>query len=220
MVLSRQNTPVMRRPSVIMDRARWPAVEAAEVVVDEDEEAAVGVVAAAAATALGSPASRAATPPVASSNVSVTNDGVSEAAEGEKEARLRQGLPDRLDFWMLREELRKASAALARATASPEVVGNLDLPGLASLRAELVAAHSLALERIDDRRVTLQAQQAASQEGPERGRCIACWVRKADRVLLPCRHLCLCGSCLESCNASCPICRGVVADSMEIFGVT
>mmetsp|Transcript_172607 Transcript_172607/g.419856 ORF Transcript_172607/g.419856 Transcript_172607/m.419856 type:complete len:231 (-) Transcript_172607:245-937(-) len=127
--------------------------------------------------------------------------------------------PDALDIWVLREELRRATTSLARAVAAPEVVNSLDLPGLAALRTELVAAHTAALDRIDDRRVTLQARQASTQEGPERGRCVACWSRSADRVLLPCRHLCLCGACLRSCRSTCPICRGPVKDALEVFGV-
>mmetsp|Transcript_86111 Transcript_86111/g.266646 ORF Transcript_86111/g.266646 Transcript_86111/m.266646 type:complete len:234 (-) Transcript_86111:35-736(-) len=126
--------------------------------------------------------------------------------------------PDTLDMWVLREELCRTSNALARAVAAPEVVSSLDLPGLAALRTELVAAHAAALERIDDRRVCLQARQASAQEGPERGRCVACWTRSADRVLLPCRHLCLCGACLRSCRTSCPICRAPVKDALEVFG--
>jgi len=128
--------------------------------------------------------------------------------------------PDQLEYWVLREELRQVTSALARAQAIPEVVDTLDMPGLAALRSELIAAHNEALERIDDRRVALQAKQAAAREGPERGRCVVCWSRSADRVVLPCRHLCLCGNCLRACHVSCPICRGPVTDALEIFGVS
>lgn len=130
------------------------------------------------------------------------------------------GTPDHIDFWMLEKELSSAQQALARIKADPELVAKLDLPGLAALRAEIVAVHSEALERIDDRRVHLHAQQAALREGPESGRCVACWARKADRLLLPCRHLCVCGVCLSSCSSLCPICRATVADSIEVFGVS
>eukprot|EP00927_Polykrikos_kofoidii_P068000 TRINITY_DN63413_c0_g1_i1.p1 TRINITY_DN63413_c0_g1~~TRINITY_DN63413_c0_g1_i1.p1 ORF type:complete len:328 (-),score=46.15 TRINITY_DN63413_c0_g1_i1:66-1049(-) len=239
LVLSRTSTPAMRRPSrSILERSSSIRTQDADAggrpepsptsggsggsvapsiradVLDVEEEAAASIVAAATAAVL-----RPQSPPprAPSSHVSVTDGGASEA---DKETKQRQKLPDRLDFWILREEMRKLSTALARNTASPEAIDGLDLPGLAALRAELVASHTQALERIDDRRVTLQAQQAATQEGPERGRCIACWAKKADRVLLPCRHLCLCGSCLVACNSQCPICRGVVADSLEVFGVT
>eukprot|EP00928_Gymnodinium_smaydae_P054167 TRINITY_DN37986_c0_g1_i1.p1 TRINITY_DN37986_c0_g1~~TRINITY_DN37986_c0_g1_i1.p1 ORF type:complete len:476 (+),score=80.36 TRINITY_DN37986_c0_g1_i1:67-1494(+) len=138
---------------------------------------------------------------------------------GEPGAQFRQGA-DPLDVWMLREESRQLALRLARATASPEVIATLDLPGLAALRAELIREHASALERIDDRRVKLQARQASSQEGPEPGRCVACWTKKADRVLLPCRHLCVCGDCLQSCQCKCPVCRGPVVDHLEVFGVT
>lgn len=126
--------------------------------------------------------------------------------------------PDVLDQFIAREELRRATAALARATAAPEIVNALDLPGLAALRAELVRAHAAALERIDDRRVILHSEQVSTHEGPERGRCVACWSRNADRLLLPCRHLCLCGTCWRSCKSTCPICRGAVSNVIEVFG--
>lgn len=131
---------------------------------------------------------------------------------------LARSQPDHLDVLVLQEELRSASARLARLEAAPKVLADLDLPGLAAFRAELTLAHRAALERVDDRRVMLQAHQVATQEGPEPGRCIACWTRKADRVLLPCRHLCVCGTCLHACQSKCPVCRGPVVDAMEVFG--
>eukprot|EP00929_Paragymnodinium_shiwhaense_P104435 TRINITY_DN6886_c0_g1_i2.p1 TRINITY_DN6886_c0_g1~~TRINITY_DN6886_c0_g1_i2.p1 ORF type:complete len:370 (+),score=55.55 TRINITY_DN6886_c0_g1_i2:112-1221(+) len=127
--------------------------------------------------------------------------------------------PDSLDFFQVKEELRQAHNRIARLAAAPEVLSTLDLPRLAALRSELVASHAEALERIDDRRVWLQAQQSKTQEGPERGRCVACWVRKADHLLLPCRHLCICGTCLDACKNQCPICRGTVSNSIEVYGV-
>jgi len=127
---------------------------------------------------------------------------------------------DALDMFLMREELHKATTSLARATAAPEIVNTLDLPGLAALRAELVASHIAALERIDDRRIALLAQQSTAREGPERGRCVACWSRTCDQVLLPCRHLCLCSICARSCRSTCPICRGAVSEILEIFGAT
>mmetsp|Transcript_47587 Transcript_47587/g.151880 ORF Transcript_47587/g.151880 Transcript_47587/m.151880 type:complete len:279 (-) Transcript_47587:96-932(-) len=198
--------PVMRLGS--------PSVASAEVVLDANDEAAPGV----------GPVPGVATTAVVAT-VEATAVGFATALASHRQSPETGSphgpsqSPDALDLWMLREELRRTSAALARAIAMPEVVNSLDLPGLAALRTELVTAHAAALERVDDRRVTLQARQASAQEGPERGRCVACWSRCADRVLLPCRHLCLCGSCLRSCRTTCPICRGPVADTMEVFGV-
>jgi len=206
-VMSRGSTPLLPRPPqppsllATPSGARTPSVQEAELVLD------------------------------------VGGDGSSEAAVRDKDGgtgfvaggrhQLRSAsrqrgtsssaAPDALDTWMLQEELEKTKAALARATAAPQVVGNLDLPSLAALRAELAAAHSVALERIDDRRVALQARLAAAQEGPEPGRCVACWAMKADRVLLPCRHLCVCGGCLQSCASKCPVCRAPVVDAIEVY---
>lgn len=50
--------------------------------------------------------------------------------------------------------------------------------------------------------------------------CVVCRDRMKMFVLLPCRHYCLCQTCLNailSCHASCPICRHYIQDSWKIF---
>mmetsp|Transcript_98479 Transcript_98479/g.195334 ORF Transcript_98479/g.195334 Transcript_98479/m.195334 type:complete len:245 (-) Transcript_98479:64-798(-) len=128
--------------------------------------------------------------------------------------------PDALDTLLLQEDGQQAETSPTRLSATQEVINTLDLPGLAALRAELVASHTATLEKIDDRRIALLAQQSTAHEGPEHGRCVACWSRACNQVLLPCRHLCLCNICARSCRSTCPICRSTVSDMLEIFGVT
>lgn len=50
--------------------------------------------------------------------------------------------------------------------------------------------------------------------------CVICRDRMKMFVLLPCRHYCLCQTCLDAIllrHASCPICRHYVYDSWKIF---
>ena len=45
---------------------------------------------------------------------------------------------------------------------------------------------------------------------PNESTCVICLTDIRNVLLLPCRHLCLCGSCAENLkfqSASCPICR-------------
>jgi hypothetical protein len=37
--------------------------------------------------------------------------------------------------------------------------------------------------------------------------CVVCGKRQSSHVLIPCGHLCLCGSCAETVSTDCPICR-------------
>ncbi|KAI5851513.1 hypothetical protein DFP73DRAFT_157922 [Morchella snyderi] len=58
--------------------------------------------------------------------------------------------------------------------------------------------------------------------------CIVCFSSYADTVLLPCKHMVLCGECcdkmkyLEQNHAAlmkvyCPVCRAVVDDRLKIY---
>ncbi|XP_051196908.1 probable BOI-related E3 ubiquitin-protein ligase 3 isoform X2 [Lolium perenne] len=49
--------------------------------------------------------------------------------------------------------------------------------------------------------------------------CRACRLRPASTVLLPCRHLCVCGACepAVSASAACPRCRCPVTGSVQVF---
>jgi len=47
--------------------------------------------------------------------------------------------------------------------------------------------------------------------------CVVCLERLKKIVLLPCRHLCLCGACAKAKAIDCPICRSPVASCLPIF---
>lgn len=53
---------------------------------------------------------------------------------------------------------------------------------------------------------------------PEHGECVACLTRRADIILVPCRHVCLCKACAETYHAhcdKCPMCRATVSKMLH-----
>ncbi len=51
---------------------------------------------------------------------------------------------------------------------------------------------------------------ASSDEDDNGGSCVVCMDKKVDSLILPCKHLCLCGDCGELVK-ECPVCRGAIA---------
>jgi hypothetical protein len=58
----------------------------------------------------------------------------------------------------------------------------------------------------------------------EEGRCVVCMDTRANQLILPCNHLCVCSDCLEhlrtvnsSDSALCPICRSVILSATRVF---
>jgi len=47
--------------------------------------------------------------------------------------------------------------------------------------------------------------------------CVVCCERRCSHVLIPCGHLCLCGSCVESVTTVCPICRCRIKKRQRVF---
>jgi hypothetical protein len=48
--------------------------------------------------------------------------------------------------------------------------------------------------------------------------CVVCQVEPKAVVLLPCRHLCVCGGCANhSLLSKCPICRKAVREKLVVY---
>jgi hypothetical protein len=52
--------------------------------------------------------------------------------------------------------------------------------------------------------------------------CVVCQDAPKSVLLLPCRHLCVCKECMARLKADrsgcvCPICRGSVTDSLDVY---
>ncbi|CAD8208585.1 unnamed protein product [Paramecium octaurelia] len=46
--------------------------------------------------------------------------------------------------------------------------------------------------------------------------CVICCSQLADSILIPCKHVCVCNSCLSGIK-DCPICRRIIQDRFKIF---
>merc|ERR1711879_555532 len=107
----------------------------AELVVDAGEEA----VAAAAADLTTGLLPRGSAPLSMPSTAAPSTGAPSARAPGlSDDASQQKPQPDRLTLYMLQEQNKKLTSNLARLSAAPEVLADLDLPGLAALRAELI----------------------------------------------------------------------------------
>lgn len=65
----------------------------------------------------------------------------------------------------------------------------------------------------------LEARQA-EETLAKASTCVACVSSNADTVLLPCKHMCLCGPCsaaIRRTSDRCPICRQPIADAITVY---
>ncbi|XP_039597442.1 cell growth regulator with RING finger domain protein 1-like isoform X1 [Polypterus senegalus] len=73
----------------------------------------------------------------------------------------------------------------------------------------------------DERATTATAASSSEEEGSVRGDrdCVVCQNAPVNQVLLPCRHTCLCDSCVERFH-QCPVCRANVWESFALYQKT
>ncbi|CAN6280361.1 unnamed protein product [Urochloa humidicola] len=136
------------------------------------------------------------------------------AAEAEREARRGAELEDRL------ARLRGEAAAWQAKALSEQAAA-------VALHAQLQQAAAAARASAEELAAAGPAESSASAcvdprrlgGGPERA-CLGCRLRPASVVLLPCRHLPLCGECFAAGDAAdaamaCPVCLCVRTGSVE-----
>jgi E3 ubiquitin-protein ligase BOI and related proteins len=115
---------------------------------------------------------------------------------GEAAAWQAKALSEQAAAVTLHAQVEQAAAA-ARASAD-ELAGNAG------------PAESSSSAYVDPRRAGLSSADRA---------CLGCRLRPASVVLLPCRHLSLCGECFAPCEAdaamACPVCLCVRTGSVE-----
>ncbi|XP_028677506.2 cell growth regulator with RING finger domain protein 1-like [Erpetoichthys calabaricus] len=73
----------------------------------------------------------------------------------------------------------------------------------------------------DERATTATAASSSEEEGSVRGDrdCVVCQNAPVNQVLLPCRHTCLCDSCVERFH-QCPVCRANIWESFALYQKT
>lgn len=90
---------------------------------------------------------------------------------------------------------------------------------LHSIRQQLAGSQQ-ARERAErDVRALQQRTAQAKSEGEDAAsatECCVCMEARKSRVFLPCRHMAVCGACVDGITA-CPICRGVIAECIEVY---
>ena len=70
-----------------------------------------------------------------------------------------------------------------------------------------------ALERISEEKT--RRDKAAEQK-----LCVVCMENQPTVVLMPCKHLCLCGECSQSPTMKkCPMCRKSIENRLEIYSL-
>uniref|UniRef100_A0A8C4SMM7 Cell growth regulator with RING finger domain protein 1 n=1 Tax=Erpetoichthys calabaricus TaxID=27687 RepID=A0A8C4SMM7_ERPCA len=73
----------------------------------------------------------------------------------------------------------------------------------------------------NERATTATAASSSEEEGSVRGDrdCVVCQNAPVNQVLLPCRHTCLCDSCVERFH-QCPVCRANIWESFALYQKT
>ena len=66
--------------------------------------------------------------------------------------------------------------------------------------------------------VTVTFDEAtAEQPPPPEGFCVVCRDNKADLLLVPCGHQCVCRTCVSGLKNKCPICRDEFAMAQKVY---
>ena len=95
------------------------------------------------------------------------------------------------------------------------------------LRAALMAAPAVGHDGDEDDEWVYPSEWA-NEPAPEAAsvslndcnlQCVICLDAKRDHVLLPCGHLCICGSCSPHLGLQCPVCRADVGSIHKVFDV-
>jgi len=67
---------------------------------------------------------------------------------------------------------------------------------------------------------TKKKHQNETRVAPDLGMCVICLEEPKTHVFVPCGHVCACKSCSSQAmktNTSCPICRGAVSQSIQLY---
>jgi hypothetical protein len=130
------------------------------------------------------------------------------------------------------EQAERARAAAEEAEAAAVVKAAAAAEAAAErLQAkEEVAAITLRMQS-DALRLQVAQQRLGNSVAPPAGptshpdaeetMCVVCFDAPKDHLVLPCKHLCVCGACAEQLTKTrtpmCPVCRGLIRETMKVF---
>jgi DNA uptake protein ComE-like DNA-binding protein len=113
------------------------------------------------------------------------------------------------------------AAAAAAVAAAERLELEQELAALTlSVQSDKKRAQSGAL-RMQQVQAQLGVPPAAPAPGAEETMCVVCFDAPKDHLVLPCKHLCVCGECAEQLTKTrtpmCPVCRGPIRETMKVF---
>jgi hypothetical protein len=115
------------------------------------------------------------------------------------------------------EQARAAEAERARVAAEEAAAAVVEAAERLQAEGEL-AALALRMQQVQAR---LGVPPAAPHLDAEETMCVVCFDAPKDYLVLPCKHLCVCGECAEQLTKTrtpmCPVCRGPIRETMKVF---
>lgn len=91
------------------------------------------------------------------------------------------------------------------------------LEGLRAVTVAKTAAFEREMKMKQERYDALMHESQSERSPKEEQRCCKiCLEAEVSSLCLPCRHLCMCGTCSERVTA-CPICRGTIMKRLQVF---
>jgi len=108
-----------------------------------------------------------------------------------------------------REKPKGASVKLIEAI--PELLSKTSISSMA--KNELCQLEKILKDALNEVKAAKEHSRIQNEA------CCICWERKKSVILLPCKHLCLCGNCSAANPGlkTCPLCCAHVAEKMVIY---
>ena len=133
-----------------------------------------------------------------------------------QQARERE-LAEQMDA--LHDELDEARHEIGTMRADEDALRHLSAADCDELVQKLMSALPVLQQTATQRRLEESEREEHGLRAGAR-ECVVCLDRIADRIALPCGHLCLCSRCsteVLSRTGSCPVCRGSVRRVQPVF---
>jgi hypothetical protein len=125
------------------------------------------------------------------------------------------------------ERARAAAEAAAAAAAMEAAVAEAAVAERLQMEEELAAltlraqADALRIQQVQAQLGVPPSAPTPHPDDAEETMCVVCFDAPKDHVVLPCKHLCVCGACAEQLTKTrtptCPVCREPIRETMKVF---